>query len=68
MSWDSMGRDRTLAVVDSKEAADALVDKYSEQYPNAYIDYTNSLWLLIQQCNVSLTCGMTASMMQASMI
>ena len=43
MSWDSMGRDRTLAVVDSKEAADALVDKYSEQYPNAYIDYTNSL-------------------------
>ena len=34
---------KTIAVVESQSAADALVDKYSEQYPNAYIDYTNSL-------------------------
>ena len=43
LSWDDLGGDRTLAVVDSREAADALVDKYSEQYPHAYVDYTNSL-------------------------
>ena len=43
LSWDNLGGDRTLAVVDSREAADVLVDKYSEQYPNAYVDYTNSL-------------------------
>ena len=39
---DSM-LERTLAVVNSRDAADALVDKYSEQYPHAYVDYTNSL-------------------------
>ena len=43
LSWDALGGDRTLAVVDSSEAADALFDKYSEQYHNAYVDYTNSL-------------------------
>jgi hypothetical protein len=34
---------KTLAVVSSREEADRLVDKYSEQFPNAYVDYTNSL-------------------------
>ena len=34
---------KTIAVVESQAAADALVDKYSERYPHAYIDYTNSL-------------------------
>lgn len=43
MSWDAIGGDKTLAVVSSRDAADALVDKYSEQYPNAYVDYTNYL-------------------------
>ena len=37
------GSCKTMAVVSSIEAADKLVDKYSEQYPHAYIDYTNSL-------------------------
>jgi hypothetical protein len=39
MSWDVPGDDRTLAVVSTQEQADALVDKYSEQYPHAYVDY-----------------------------
>ena len=37
------GNCKTMAVVSSIEAANALVDKYSEQYPHAYVDYTNSL-------------------------
>ena len=41
--YDDMMRQCTLAVVDTEEAADALVDKYSEQYPYSYVDYTNSL-------------------------
>ena len=44
MSWDAIGGDKTLAVVSTREAADALVDKYSEQYPHAYVDYVYSLW------------------------
>ena len=43
LSWDDIGGERTLAVVSSKDAANALVDKYSEQYPHAYVNYTNSL-------------------------
>jgi hypothetical protein len=43
LSWDTISGDKTLAVVSSKEEADRLVDKYSERYPNAYVDYTNSL-------------------------
>ena len=39
MSWDNIGEDRTLAVVSTQEQADYLVDKYSEQYPHAYVDY-----------------------------
>ena len=39
MSWDSPGGDKTLAVVSSLDEADRLVDKYSEQYPHAYVDY-----------------------------
>ena len=39
MSWDNIGEDRTLAVVSTQEQADYLVDKYSEQYPNSYVDY-----------------------------
>ena len=43
MSWDAIGGTRTLAVVSTQEASDALVDKYSEQYPHAYVDYVYSL-------------------------
>ena len=43
LSWDYISGDKTLCVVNSKEAADAAVDRYSEKYPNAYIDYTNCL-------------------------
>lgn len=39
MSWDALGGDRTLAVVSSLDEADRLVDKYSEQYPHAFVDY-----------------------------
>ena len=42
-SWDYISGSKTLAVVSSREEADRLVDKYSEQFPNAYVDYTNSL-------------------------
>jgi hypothetical protein len=39
LSFDSPKCDKTLAVVSTQQQADALVDKYSEQYPHAYIDY-----------------------------
>ena len=44
LSFDSPKCDKTLAVVSTQQQADALVDKYSEQYPHAYIDYVYSLW------------------------
>ena len=43
LSWDHISGEETLAVVSSREEADRLVDKYSERFPNAYVDYTNSL-------------------------
>ncbi len=43
LSWAYISGDKTLAVVSSREEADRLVDNYSEQFPYAYVDYTNSL-------------------------
>lgn len=43
LSWDMITGDKTLAVVHTQEAADILVEKYSQQYPHAYVDYTNCL-------------------------
>lgn len=42
MCWDTLAT-RTMTVVSSEEAAQKLVDKYSEQYPHAYFDYVYSL-------------------------
>ncbi len=42
LSWDTM-TEHTKAVVSSREEADRLVDKYSEQYPHAYFDYVPCL-------------------------
>ena len=39
----SCGMTHTKAVVSSREAADKLIDKYSEQYPHAYFDYVPCL-------------------------
>ena len=43
MCWDTLAT-RTMTVCSSQDAAQKLVDKYSEQYPHAYFDYVNSLW------------------------
>jgi hypothetical protein len=40
---DNHLRERTLCVVSTIEAADAAVDRYSDKYPNAHVDYTNCL-------------------------
>lgn len=42
MCWDTLAT-RTMTVCSSQDAAQKLVDKYSEQYPHAYFDYVNSL-------------------------
>ena len=42
MDWDLV-QTRTVTVVSSEEAAQRLVNKYSEQCPHAFFDYVNSL-------------------------
>lgn len=43
MCWDTLAT-RTMTVCSCENAAQKLVDKYSEQYPHAYFDYVYSLW------------------------
>jgi hypothetical protein len=39
LSSDELTGKRLLSVVKTKQHADDLVDEYSEEFPNAYIDY-----------------------------
>lgn len=39
LSWDEISGKKLLSVAKTREHADDLVDDYSEQFPNAYIDW-----------------------------
>ena len=66
MCWDTLAT-RTMTVCSSEEDAQKLVEKYSEQYPDAYFDYVYSLWLL-QLCHYHKAKGHYTSTVQHLLI